>query len=868
MKKLLFILILSTINTSLIAQWSWLHPVPQGNNLLRMSFINASTGWAAGEKGAIIKTVNGGNDWTIQYAGTVNDIRAFQFTDASHGWAGAESDLFYSSNSGQSWEIIYRFPGYTITAMAMQDNDTGIVAITDFFNGAKLYRTTNSGYAWTQLPVLLSTDIYDIEYLPNGNVVAAGSVGTLLHSNNGGISWTTVSAGTSDDFIDISAPVNSNVFATTANGIYKSTNGGTSYTAIGNPGAGGGFTLYAIDFANANDGVAGCDQGNLYFTTDGGQSWNYYGTSATWLNLQVVEAINSNVFFTAGTGGTILKTNDAGNTWNEMSTRLSEYRLNAAEIVNSNTYFAAGLAGTLLKTTNGGSLWTPVSSGAGGEDLNDIHFANSSIGICVGTNGTIVKSTDGGNTWNFIFTGISEQLFALARTSSGRYYTCGANGKLTYSLDDGDTWTDLPTPYTGTGYDFTEMQSFGSDSLVIATNQPYIVTTYDNGLNWNLLSTASSSPTTAMWFINAMNGWIGTSSGEVYATNDGGINWNLVFQSASSAPIGAITFADPVNGWVASGNEIFRTANGGVVWGAEISPSQDPIYDLEVTQGTNVIGVGDGLGTVIKRANEITLSMPTSVFCTDNNYTLAINANGTWNPGNIFRIELSDEFGEFIFPTELGSVVSTGTTPVLITVPNGLFDATTYRIRVFSSNPPMFSTLNSNPLEVRTSPDAYITPNGPTAFCQGSSVTLFAQYNAAWTYQWFKDGVLLTGQTADTLFVNQTGDYTVTVSDGICSLTSPLTDVLVINCTGLAENGNAGLYQLQPNPATEMIQLRPILEDKINFIEITDISGRLIDRIICNVSQSIQVPVNHLQPGAYYLRIEGEKPATLRFIKQ
>ena len=867
MKKILVFLILTMFNTSLIAQWSWLHPIPQGNNLLRMNFINATNGWAAGEKGAIIRTVNGGNDWTIQYAGTVNNIQALQFSDINHGWAGAESDLFYTSNSGQFWEIIYRFPGYTITAMAMQDADTGIIAITDFFNGAKLYRTTNSGFNWTQLPVQLSTDIADLEYLPNGNVVAAGSAGTLLHSNNGGLTWTTAAAGTSDDFIDISAPVNSTVFASTANGIYKSTNGGTAYNSIGSPGSAGGFTLFSIDFANANDGVAGCDQGNLYFTNDGGLSWNYYGTSTYWLNLNVVEAINSNVFFTGGSGGTILKTNDAGNTWNEQSTRLSEYRLNAAEVVNSNTYFAVGLAGTLLKSTNGGSLWTPVSSGAGGEDLNDIHFANSSIGISVGSNGTIVKTTDGGNTWNFIFTGISEQLNALARTSAGRYYTCGANGKLAYSLDDGDTWTDLPTTFSGSGYDFTEMQSFSSDSLVIATNQPYIITTYDNGINWNLNSTASSSPTTAMWFVNAMNGWIGTSSGEVYATNDGGISWTLVFQSVSSAPIEAITFADPLNGWVASGNEIFRTSNGGIVWGAEITPSQDPIYDLEVTQGTNVIGVGDGLGTIIKRTNEITLSLPTSVFCTDNSYTLAINANGIWNPGNVFRIELSDEFGEFIFPTELGSVVSTGTTPVLITVPNGLFDATDYRIRVFSSNPPMWSTLNSAPLEVRTSPDAYITPNGPTAFCQGSSVTLFAQYNAGWTYQWFKDGVLISGQNADTLFVNQTGDYTVNVSDGICNLTSPITDVLVINCTGIAESGNAYLYSLQPNPVTDLIQLRPLLQDKIRSLEILDVSGRSIDRIIFNVSQTIQLPVNHLQPGAYHLRVDGDKPTVLRFIK-
>ncbi|MBK7966017.1 MAG: hypothetical protein IPK10_12535 [Bacteroidetes bacterium] len=43
-----FILLLS-LSTS--AQWSWQHPIPQGNNFLKLRFLNASTGWAAGDKG-------------------------------------------------------------------------------------------------------------------------------------------------------------------------------------------------------------------------------------------------------------------------------------------------------------------------------------------------------------------------------------------------------------------------------------------------------------------------------------------------------------------------------------------------------------------------------------------------------------------------------------------------------------------------------------------------------------------------------------------------------------------------------------------------------------------------------------------------
>ena len=732
----------------------------------------------------------------------------------------------------------------------MYDRDSGLIALTNGTGSSKLYRTINKGALWSI--VLNSTlgDISDIHVMPSGNGVLAGSNGLVMKTTDYGNSWSTLTLGSGDDLVDVSMP----------------RNGGSNFAPVTNPGQLNGANLLSLDFGNGLKGIAGCEYGNVYSTVDGGQTWASYSTF-TWFDVNTVVANTSLNYFIGGSFGTIEKTNNTGTNWIDLSNRIAEFPLQAVKTVNATTAFAAGFGGTILTTSNAGTTWTTQNSNAGGEDLYDIHFVNTTTGLAIGTNGTIVKTTNGGANWNFIFSGIGESLYGIAPAGGGKIYVCGADGKLAYSINNGDTWIDTPTSFSGIGYNFREIQCFGTDTIVIATDQPYLITTYDNGLSWNLVNNGSAFECTAMYFRNSMNGWVGTFIGEVYSTTDGGVNWNLDAQPTSNEYIGCIKFTDPQNGWFTSGNEIYRTASGGVAWSREINPNQDPIQDIDILSGTKALAVGDGLSNILVRNNDMQLSLPSYILCTDNSYTLAINAIGTWNLGNQFRIELSDEFGDFSFPTALGSVNATGTTAVQINVPNGLIDGSDYLIRVFSSRPPMWSPVNSLPLTVSTSPDAYIAPGGPTSFCIGSSVTLYAFTGSNWVYQWYKDGVLLSGATADSLVVDSTGDYTVQVSDGLCSLTSPITDVLVVNCSGIAENGNQLYYLVYPNPTRDVLTLENRNFQEIDRIQISDITGRIVKTITNINTQKLEISVSDLSNGIYHITILGERPALVKFIK-
>ena len=55
MKKIVLVFaFLITISFQINAQWFWQNPLPQGNNLNAVEFVDANTAWAVGDAGTIL----------------------------------------------------------------------------------------------------------------------------------------------------------------------------------------------------------------------------------------------------------------------------------------------------------------------------------------------------------------------------------------------------------------------------------------------------------------------------------------------------------------------------------------------------------------------------------------------------------------------------------------------------------------------------------------------------------------------------------------------------------------------------------------------------------------------------------------------
>ncbi len=149
-------------------------------------------------------------------------------------------------------------------------------------------------------------------------------------------------------------------------------------------------------------------------------------------------------------------------------------------------------------------------------------------------------------------------------------------------------------------------------------------------------------------------------------------------------------------------------------------------------------------------------------------------STGTFNPANIFNVELSDENGSFASPITIGSLASTANTGnIVFNYPSDLPTGNNYIIRIVSTDPIVYGT-NSTPFT--------ITQTNPCGLTTGVVTGGPFQINC-------ENGITDAGTVPfNAVAVMQAGNvYTVEISDEFGSFTSPIT---IGTLTSTANSGN------------------------------------------------------------------------------
>ncbi|MCE1165096.1 MAG: choice-of-anchor J domain-containing protein [Bacteroidetes bacterium] len=292
-----------------------------------------------------------------------------------------------------------------------------------------------------------------VKYWDANNWYAAGYNGTFMKTTNAGANWTwknnalgQYSNSGQANWCYGAYFFNQNTgiilgqgnSVSGANGIFRTTNGGTTFDTTNVVPYNSG-TFYFANFVNNNLGFAGCTAAPyIYRTTNGGMSWTGL-TSPTTTAYDVYASDSLNIII-ANTTGNVRKSTDGGATWTTISTGASAtlYRMVFA---NANTGFTAGgtTAATMFRyTTNGGLNWTtPTNTGLPASTMYDIDVKS------VSTTPATLKLNEGFEDASFPPAGWStiHVLGATTWIRSTSYFNSGtASAYITYESSGAENW--------------------------------------------------------------------------------------------------------------------------------------------------------------------------------------------------------------------------------------------------------------------------------------------------------------------------------------------------------------------------------------------------------------------------------------------
>ncbi|MBI4811129.1 MAG: T9SS type A sorting domain-containing protein, partial [Ignavibacteriales bacterium] len=464
------------------------------NNLSAVAFIDDYYGVVVGEFGTILRTTNGGLQWTDQ------SIR---------------SELFY-------------FYGVDFL-----DSLIGIVVGTSYnwwgYDRGLIYYTSDGGGQWLDISNLLpfNTGFYDVEFIDTSTVVVLGASCYILLSTDRGQTWNQQTVGSNFGCISMSfTTADFGLVVGGLGGMARTNDGGITWDKISRSSA--NKWLVEITFTDTVNAYAVGESGTILHTTDCGRFWGPQQSGVpVWLNS--ITFVNPNFGFVSGDLGTVLQTSDGGINWHKQITGTTE-NLWDIFFINFDTGFVVGNWGTILRTTNHGETWTSMNSETP-NNIYGIHFIDQTTGMIVGRYGEIQRTTNCGVSWQSIQSGTSYDLAEVFFLDKKKGWIVGGDyfehaGILLTTTNSGISWNLKPISTTRL------KAVFFIDSLngCVVGDYGTILRTTDGGVTWVINNSPTNSWLSGVYLLDSSRGFIIGGGGTILTTGEYYSPIDFVFQ--------------------------------------------------------------------------------------------------------------------------------------------------------------------------------------------------------------------------------------------------------------------------------------------------------------------------------------------------
>lgn len=652
MKKYIYTIIVFILlfiyNNKALSQWDWIYPIITGNNLNKIKFVDNNIGFAVGDNGTILKTVNGGLNWITLNSGIKNGLINIKFINSETGYiTGTNGKIIKTTNGGANWIILNTnvpSPQYNdIYGIDFFDINIGIAVGEGTGSGGNIIlKTVDAGQTWTYNLIseygYNDDELRDVKYISqNTAIMTGGMIQSGLGSNrihtykttNNGINWTMVDDYLADigwriSFVD----VNTGFVFTNSIGLPSSphfyadnymitTNGGNNWVTNNSFSLQTSGAIMDSYMLNSSTGWICTDKGVIKKSLTANSippNWfDQYvtGTSYLGFSLNSLTFLDHNEGFSVGGYGFLTKTSNSGNNWfNLNGNTISDHKnLSKVIFINSNTGFAIGgenpsnyqsTDGALMKrTTDGGLTWNVVNINPTQSDIyTDIYFVNQATGYLTSYKG-IRRSNDAGLTWNLTGNNTSNPKYSVYFFNENTGFVFGQS-ELLKTTNGGTSWTWSYYPYVIRSFSFINASTgFGVDA------NGYWKTT-NSGNNWNSFYISGATSYRAISFINETTGFVGTSYNGIYKTINGGSTWSLKLSSNNNNTgylVNSLLFTNSTQGYATTfGGRIYQTSDAGETWQHFIDITSQNIYSVAFLNSNTGIAVGQG-GIIIRTTN-------------------------------------------------------------------------------------------------------------------------------------------------------------------------------------------------------------------------------------------------------------------------
>jgi photosystem II stability/assembly factor-like uncharacterized protein len=216
--------VLKTTNGGI--NWSESNPPQALGHLYSVYFVNDTTGFIGSSGGQILKTIDGGIQWDS------TNFDAFPsslfFINETLGWAAGGTNILKTNNGGESWNN-QRFSGYWFDAICFVDSTFGWVC----GQNGKVLNTTDGGQTWNEQNSNTFENLISVYFTDKNTGWVVGEYGTIIKTIDGGTTWMQEQNVTSNDLYCIYF-INSNLGWTCGrNGIIFHYTGSSSGTMSG-----------------------------------------------------------------------------------------------------------------------------------------------------------------------------------------------------------------------------------------------------------------------------------------------------------------------------------------------------------------------------------------------------------------------------------------------------------------------------------------------------------------------------------------------------------------------------------------------------------------------------------------------------------